>query len=482
MFGWFELKSPLTADQRQWIDDRFAWLRKEFGDERLNAPIVTPTDEFFPGRYTPTEEGAAMLLEHLCVYMDVDRNRLDLQLYTSPSADPVPAAFNPTLRREYALGAFQEDEGRIIIWLEQSRLTEPDSVVSTLAHELGHVHLLADKRCDPSTPDHEPLTDLLTVYFGLGVFTANNAIREVNWRTGNVEGWSLSRQGYLNMPEHAYALALYARAREEHHPHWLKFLRPDLRALFKSESKYLVSSGILSSAAAVPHAPTMVAPAGAVDRDAEGAVDDKPDEEEPSAAEEPEPPSMKSSDWYFTQGTLHASQGEHELALGAFSQALQLNPRDPEFWLQRGQSHLRLGQLDEAIDACSWSLAFDPNDLAARCCRAQAYLWLRRYDQARIDMDEARHLAHRDPQVYYLRGLAHLGLGNNRRAIADLKKARRFAPAWAEIYLARSRAYEALGKTKRAQADLAQAIRRDPAFADPTARAESLAGHPIDHT
>jgi hypothetical protein len=27
-----------------------------------------------------------------------------------------------------------------------------------------------------------PLTDLLAVYFGLGVFMANNAIREVNWR------------------------------------------------------------------------------------------------------------------------------------------------------------------------------------------------------------------------------------------------------------------------------------------------------------
>jgi tetratricopeptide (TPR) repeat protein len=482
MFGWFELKSPLAAEQRRWINERFAWLRSQFGEDRLRGIVVTPTDRFFPGRYTPTAEGAAMLLDRLCGYMDVDRNRLDLQLYTSPSADPVPAAFNPILQRGYALGAFQEEEGRITIWLEQSRLTEPDSAVSTLAHELGHVHLLADKRCDRSTPDHEPLTDLLAVYFGLGIFVANNAIREVNWRTGNVEGWSLSRQGYLNMPEHAYALALYALSRGEHHPHWLKFLRPDLRALFKTESKYLASSGILSSAAAVPHAPTMVALAGAVDRDAEGAVDDTPDEQDRSAAEEPEPPSMKRSDWYFTQGTLHASQGEHDLALGAFSQALQLNPRDPEFWLHRGQSHLRLGQIDDAIDACSWSLAYEPDDLAARCCRAQAYLWLGRHDHARKDMDEARRVDKRDAQVYYLRGLAHLGLGNNRRAIADLKKARRFAPTWAEIYLARSRAYEALGKTRRAHADLAEAIRRDPAFADPAARAESLAGHPIDHT
>jgi hypothetical protein len=205
MFGWFELKSPLIDDQRQWIDERFAWLRKEFGDDRLNAPVVTPTDEFFPGRYTPTAAGAAILLDRVCGYMGVDRSRLDLQLYTSPSADTAAAASTPGLGREYALGAFLEEEGRITIWLEQSRLSEPHSVVSVLAHELGHVCLLADKRCDQDTPDHEPLTDLLTVYFGLGIFAANNAIREVNWRSGNVEGWSLSRQGYMTLAEHAYA-------------------------------------------------------------------------------------------------------------------------------------------------------------------------------------------------------------------------------------------------------------------------------------
>ena len=182
--------------------------------------------------------------------MGVDRNRLDLQLYTSPSADPVSAAFNPALRRDYALGAFQEEEGRITIWLEQSRLHEPHSVVSTLAHELGHVHLLADKRCDPNTSDHEPLTDLLAVYFGLGIFVANNAIREVNWRSGNVEGWSLNRQGYLNIAEHAYALALYAQARGEHQPRWTKHLRPDLRGLLKTELKRLVSIGMPASSIA----------------------------------------------------------------------------------------------------------------------------------------------------------------------------------------------------------------------------------------
>ena len=63
MFGWFEIKSPLTAEQRRWIDTRFAWLRNEFGEERLRGVVITPTQEFFPDRYRATEEDAAVLLD-----------------------------------------------------------------------------------------------------------------------------------------------------------------------------------------------------------------------------------------------------------------------------------------------------------------------------------------------------------------------------------------------------------------------------------
>jgi tetratricopeptide (TPR) repeat protein len=492
MFGWFESQSTLTAEQRRWIDDRFTWLRKEFGEERLRGVVVTPTDEFFPDRYEPTAEGAATLLDRLCGYMDVDRTRIDLRLYANPSADAAAAAFNPGLPREFALGAFQEDDERIVIWLEQSRLTEPHSVVSTLAHELGHVHLLADKRCDQNTPDHEPLTDLLTVYFGLGVFVANTAIREAHWRSGNVSGWSVGRQGYLSIPDFAYALALYAHARGENRPSWLKHLRPDLRAFFKTESKHLAAGGVASDAGSAPQVTTMVDKADAAEkaptavvtaknevRAAESDADDLADGEDNSAAKEPRSRSLRGADWAFTRGTIFAAEGLHERAVEAFSQALQANPRDSEAWLLRAQSHLNLGHFSEVLDDCSWSLAYEPDGLAAQCCRAQAYLWLRQYDQARNEMDQARRIDKRDPQVYYLRGLAHLGLGNNRQALADLKRARRFAPTWAGIYLARSRAYKALGKTNYAAADLAEAIRREPEYADTAIREDSLAGRPL---
>lgn len=175
-------KSPLTSDQRSWIDTRFRWLRDEFGEQTLLQPVVTPSDDFFPERYSATEEGASILLERVCNYMKVDRARIELSFYRSEFADVVEAAFRPHLNQSYALGFYQQDQGRIRITLEESCLVEPQSVVATFAHELGHVHLLGDGRCDPNQPDHEPLTDLLTVVFGLGIFNANESVREVNWR------------------------------------------------------------------------------------------------------------------------------------------------------------------------------------------------------------------------------------------------------------------------------------------------------------
>jgi hypothetical protein len=92
-------------------------------------------------------------------------------------------------------------------------------------------------------PDHELATDLLTVYLGLGIITANATIRESNWRGGGWAGWRVGRQGYLTQAMYGYALALYARARTEAKPEWLGHLRPDVRVPCKNAIRYLAECG-----------------------------------------------------------------------------------------------------------------------------------------------------------------------------------------------------------------------------------------------
>ena len=82
---------------------------------------------------------------------------------------------------------------------------------------------------------------MLTVFFGLGVFTANSVIREKYWHRGEVAGWSIGRQGYLTMPMYGYALAKYALDRADDGAKWSKLLRLDVRSPFTKSIRYLTS-------------------------------------------------------------------------------------------------------------------------------------------------------------------------------------------------------------------------------------------------
>jgi hypothetical protein len=62
-----------------------------------------------------------------------------------------------------------------------SQAERPMSPIATIAHELGQAlpH-------DVDRPDLEPLTDLLTVYFGLGSFGANATLEYDRGSLGRV--------------------------------------------------------------------------------------------------------------------------------------------------------------------------------------------------------------------------------------------------------------------------------------------------------
>jgi hypothetical protein len=61
--------------------------------------------------------------------------------------------------------------------------------------------------------DGEPLTDLLTVYLGMGILTANACFDFANtagYQFRRIGGWSTSRLGYLTEQMFGYGLARHA--------------------------------------------------------------------------------------------------------------------------------------------------------------------------------------------------------------------------------------------------------------------------------
>ncbi len=181
MFNWFHPRCPVEPNVKAWVERRMCWLVSQFGRERLlDGKVILPTEEFFPAPYDHSEDGARILLDQVCRYMDVDPASVDLFFYSERQ----PVALNIEVVRPEGgtAGLYREQNGRTTISLEVSRLADPISVVATFAHELCHAHLLGGGRLSPKEEDHEPLTDLATVYFGMGIFIANATLRDKSYQ------------------------------------------------------------------------------------------------------------------------------------------------------------------------------------------------------------------------------------------------------------------------------------------------------------
>ena len=240
MFG-FRPKLPVSEEERLWVDEGFHRLARMLGSSRLqNTKVILPTDEFFPDSWDGTQIALKALFRRVCGYMRVDPNRVDLEVI--PDSSELRELL-PTYHHESSgpagLHFGGDGEELPLVAVSQSQLKDPMAVVATLAHELGHVILIGGGHISRDAEDMEPMTDLVTVYLGLGVFTANSALRYTKFQDDRREGWSVKRLGYLPEVVYGYALAVFAKERGEEKPLWTAHLSTNLKAYFKQSAEWL---------------------------------------------------------------------------------------------------------------------------------------------------------------------------------------------------------------------------------------------------
>lgn len=209
----------------------------------LSVEVVLPTEEYFPDPYSGSPHDIHVMLERVCGYMDVDPREVEMRLYTNDDTANIHPLAASEKGGPHELGTYQMRGGKYHITLESSQAVNPEGLVATIAHELGHVVLLGEDRLDPDYEYHEPLTDLLTVFYGLGIFSANSSFSFEQYTNAQYQGWQASRSGYLTEEMYGYALALFAYARVESRSDWMKHLSVNVRHYFKQGSKYLSKGG-----------------------------------------------------------------------------------------------------------------------------------------------------------------------------------------------------------------------------------------------
>lgn len=246
MFGLFSKKQnnecPIDPEMRLWMENAFLWLATQFGHDNIaTKPMLHPTPEHFPIRYNGSKESLIKTAEIVAGQMEIDIDDINLDSYEQNiqefSGDfghrmwtQVDKESDETLAAGLYFG--KNEHGKYDIFIERKNLSDPETLVATLAHEFSHIKILGEKRLDYND---EQLTDLTPVVFGLGIFNANSAFKEHK----SFDSYGHNSTGYLKQREWGYALALYAYFRQEKNSDWIKYLTPNIKSDFKKSMDYI---------------------------------------------------------------------------------------------------------------------------------------------------------------------------------------------------------------------------------------------------
>ncbi|HEV7646778.1 MAG TPA: hypothetical protein VGP26_01330 [Actinophytocola sp.] len=235
--GWFGAACPVRPREQRWVEASMRTFRRELGPGPLGRPVVLPTPEFFPDSRTGTDADIDTFFRRVCRYAEVDPSAITVETFGGNEEAELARATGLTYESRSAAGDYRRAGGRPVIGVDRAAVDHPARLVATIAHELAH-HRLHERGLGEDRADHEPLADLLTVYLGLGVFTANAAFE---YRT-DLRRRSAHRLGYLTEPMFGYGLACFAWLREETEPDWARSVDANPRSALKRGLRYLAGN------------------------------------------------------------------------------------------------------------------------------------------------------------------------------------------------------------------------------------------------
>jgi tetratricopeptide (TPR) repeat protein len=164
--------------------------------------------------------------------------------------------------------------------------------------------------------------------------------------------------------------------------------------------------------------------------------------------------SDKTSEEWFVQGYMSASQEEYDEAEDCFSEAIRLNPGFEAAWKQRGDMKLVSGASKYAAEDYTKAIEIDPEYASAYLKRAQAWLDQNQAEKAKKDLDTVSAMDPESAQVLMIAASIHEKQGNYDDALASYDKALENSPKDTQVLNARALINLFYGDPERAATDL----------------------------
>lgn len=169
------------------------------------------------------------------------------------------------------------------------------------------------------------------------------------------------------------------------------------------------------------------------------------------------------------RGAAYKVMGRYDEAIADFTQAIELDPGNSQYYCQRGDARLRTNENTEAIADYSVAIRQSPRLLWGYHGRGQAYLAVGNGEAALADLNQAVRLKPEAFTLRVLRGRANNLVQNYEAAITDLndalenpKSSALLPKERASVLTQRAYARAKLDRAEEAQADIDEAVRLAP--------------------
>ena len=251
MFNLFRKSSAIDEDFYEWTVALTAWVIENFdGIEQIKkTPLVTPTSKFFPAR--PEQNHA--YAEHIAHQIATHAQMLDWPYQLVSQSKRAPSFVGDIAMKDIdslPLGTFSTSKSdntknnpTVTISYDPELTANPESLISTLAHEFGHFLMTNAKSPPPGGWEmEEPTTDGLAIFMGFGIFIANSA----TFFNNNDQGYAYGRSGYLCEGEILHALSAFLIISEKNINPAITHLKPHLGKRLKKIHTEMSSRDILT--------------------------------------------------------------------------------------------------------------------------------------------------------------------------------------------------------------------------------------------
>ncbi len=194
-----------SVAERSWLMSETAALIARAGLEPyVAAPLVEPTDRYFPDEWHPDEGGVARLARRVLDHAGLGEVAIDVSVSDEAIAEGI------------AVTALAKDSVQLAA--DRDHLDDPLALIATLAR-IAAATLRARAELVDAVPDQEArCIDVATVYLGFGLITTNAAYRyrASGERRGYtaITRWKHTRLGALSPEAMAYLLAVQQAARD----------------------------------------------------------------------------------------------------------------------------------------------------------------------------------------------------------------------------------------------------------------------------